>query len=437
MTIIYDPNHEAYRDEADMRHELARVHDICHGCRRCIDHCPSFPTLFDLLDAHEEPDALLLTPAQQDEVVDACFQCTSCVPACPYQPGVDAAAVDMPRLMLRAKAVQFDNGHVGTRPRPGVRVLGRTEGLGRLATRFPSVVNRLLSAAPGSRTRKLLTRISGLSAERRLPMFASQRFSTWFAERPRVHVRRPNAEVSVVPTCLVEYQVPEIGRDIVRVYERNGIECSLSSAQCCGAPLLHAGDVTGFAKVASENVAALAAEIRTGREVVVGQPTCAHVIRTSYVGAVDDGARDDARMVAAHTSDATDFLMQRHRSDGYVIDTDFGGRVPGRVAYHTSGHLRAVEDGVAGRDILKLTGARVRPIRRSSGCESIWDLRAGHDDVAADMGSRLGAEIERADSDVVAGDCHLSNVAIEEHTGRPVVHPLQLVARAYGIADDG
>ena len=30
--------------------ELERVFDICHGCRRCVNLCGAFPTLFDLVD---------------------------------------------------------------------------------------------------------------------------------------------------------------------------------------------------------------------------------------------------------------------------------------------------------------------------------------------------------------------------------------------------
>ena len=35
--------------------------------------------------------------------------------------------------------------------------------------------------------------------------------------------------------------------------------------------------------------------------------------------------------------------------------------------------------------------------------------------------------------EVVAGDCHLANTAITEQTGRVPIHPIQVVARAYGI----
>jgi hypothetical protein len=33
----------------------------------------------------------------------------------------------------------------------------------------------------------------------------------------------------------------------------------------------------------------------------------------------------------------------------------------------------------------------------------------------------------------VAGDCHLANGVITEQTGRVPLHPIQVIARAYGI----
>ena len=52
-TTTYDPNHPSYFDEGDLRAELERVYDLCHGCRLCFNLCPSFPTLFDLIDGHD------------------------------------------------------------------------------------------------------------------------------------------------------------------------------------------------------------------------------------------------------------------------------------------------------------------------------------------------------------------------------------------------
>jgi len=41
---------EDFYNEESLNAELERVYDICHGCRRCVSLCQSFPTLFDLVD---------------------------------------------------------------------------------------------------------------------------------------------------------------------------------------------------------------------------------------------------------------------------------------------------------------------------------------------------------------------------------------------------
>ena len=40
----------SFYDKQNLFTELERVYDICHGCRRCVSLCNSFPTLFDLVD---------------------------------------------------------------------------------------------------------------------------------------------------------------------------------------------------------------------------------------------------------------------------------------------------------------------------------------------------------------------------------------------------
>jgi ferredoxin len=69
MTTTYDPSHPKYFEEPDLRVELERVFDLCHGCRLCFNLCPSFPTLFSAIDARDG-DVGAMTAAQQDKVVD-------------------------------------------------------------------------------------------------------------------------------------------------------------------------------------------------------------------------------------------------------------------------------------------------------------------------------------------------------------------------------
>ncbi|NDE81196.1 MAG: hypothetical protein EB037_09835, partial [Actinobacteria bacterium] len=126
MTITYDPKHPKYLDEKDVRDELTRVYDLCHGCRLCFKFCTSFPTLFDFIDQHDDQDAGKLTVAQQDQVIDECFQCKLCYINCPYIPGQSEWELDFPRLMLRADAMRHANKQVSLRDRVTTNVMGRT-----------------------------------------------------------------------------------------------------------------------------------------------------------------------------------------------------------------------------------------------------------------------------------------------------------------------
>jgi Fe-S oxidoreductase len=85
MTTTYTPDDPAYLDEGDLRVELGRVFDLCHGCRLCFNLCPSFPTMFDFIDARDGAVGEM-TAAEQDQVVDECYQCKLCFVICPYTP---------------------------------------------------------------------------------------------------------------------------------------------------------------------------------------------------------------------------------------------------------------------------------------------------------------------------------------------------------------
>lgn len=431
MTTTYDPKDPNYLDEADVRGELTRVYDLCHGCRLCSEFCSSFPTLFEFIDRHDDQDAGRLTVAQQDQVIDECFQCKLCHVNCPYTPEVHVWAIDFPRLMLRADAMRHDTKQTSARDRLTTEFMGRTDLLGKVATAMEPLANKIVTAPSGSVVRKVVEKVTGVSSVRLLPPYAKQRFSTWFARRPKLRIDKRQGRVAVYPTCFVEYQRPDIGHDLVKVYERNGIECLLAEgAGCCGAPFLHGGDLAQFNKIAEKNVAALAKSVRKGLDIVVPQPTCGYVLKKDYVDYVGN---DDARLVAAHTFDSSEYLMRVHKGEGTSLDLEFDGDVPGTVTYHTPCHLKAQNIGLKSRDLIKLTGAKVKLVQQCSGVDGMWGLRAENTDISIPIAKKLGDEIRKAGGDVVAGDCNLANTAIAEQTGEDPLHPLQLIARAYGI----
>jgi Fe-S oxidoreductase len=444
MTVTHDPAHPMYLDQADVRNELSRVFDICNGCRQCVGLCTSFPTLFDFIGRHADHDAGRMTPFEQDQVVDQCFQCTLCSLDCPYVAEPDDASVDFPRSMLRAKAMQHAEGIDSTRGAATTRIVNRPDRLGKLATSTTPVIgsmvnriiNRIAGSPSGSSLRKLTAQATGVSPVRLLPPYAKQRFSTWFTHRSTTAVTAsgaptPRARVTVFPTCVVEYQEPDIGKDLVRVYEHNGIGCTISGAGCCGAPWLHSGDVEQFRKVAERNVRVLAAEIRAGADIVVPQPTCSSILKHDY--AVHN-AGPDAQLVAANTYDACEYLMRMHADTS--LDVEFPGECFPAVTYHAPCHLRAQKLGPTSSDLIALTGAEVTVVEQCSGTDGMWGLRAGNEDISIPIARQLGDRIDEAGGAVVAGDCHLANTAIGEQTGRTARHPLQIVARAYGFAEE-
>lgn len=448
MTTTYDPHDPAYLDEADVRHEMARVFDVCQGCRRCADLCVSFPTLFGILDGIDDREAGRMTPAEQDQVVAACYQCKLCHLECPYTPALHPLAIDFPGLMLRAEAMRREGGHQPVRQRLADRTMARTDAIGRLAGAATPVANRIVGAPSGSVVRKLLAAATGVSAVRLLAPYAAQRFSTWVKRRPAGEDAGRRGRVVVFPSCRVEYHDVQVGKDLVEVFEHNGIACSITRAGCCGAPWLHGGDVARFVAAANANVRTLAAEIRAGGEaVVVPEPTCGYALRREYVVYCDPDHRADAELVAAHTHAPAEHLMQVHAagSQGTEGDagtgaaglrTDFVGEVPAHITYHAPCHLRAQDVGLASCDLLELTGARVEVVRQCAATEGTWGLRAGNEHLAIPIAARLADRIARAGAGthgVVAGDCSRANAAITEQTGVAPVHPLSLLARAYGL----
>ena len=428
MTVTYDPKHPKYFDEADLRGELTRVYDLCHGCRMCFNLCPAFPSLFDMIDARDG-DVEGLTVAEQDRVVNECYDCKLCYVKCPYIPPHEWE-LDFPRLMLRARANRHQHSK---RIDITTQALSRLDLLGKVNTTVAPLVNKI-TQSPGSAARKVMEKVTGIASERLLPPYAKVRFSTWFKKRPTPKIETPQATVAMFPTCFVEYQNPAIGKDMVKVYERNGVECTLPEGEvCCGIPWLGGGDFDHFRKQASKNVEILAREVRAGRSIVVPQPTCAYVIKREYPEYLDT---PDAELVARNTFDVAEYLWRLHKGEGTSFDTNFPGEVPEAVTFHVACHTQAQNVGLKSRDVMNLTGTKTNIISKCSAIDGSWGYKAKNYELARKVAQPLAQAVERAGCDVVTGDCHLANFAITQETGKVPVHPIQMVARAYGIPEE-
>ena len=69
---LYDPNDPSYLDPTAARAERDRTFQVCSDCRICVRLCPSFRSLFEMIDANEDGahDVKVLTDKEHDRVVE-------------------------------------------------------------------------------------------------------------------------------------------------------------------------------------------------------------------------------------------------------------------------------------------------------------------------------------------------------------------------------
>jgi glycerol-3-phosphate dehydrogenase subunit C len=420
---LYDPSDPGWFSAPEIRAERDRTFHICTDCRVCVKLCPSFKSLFSMIDELGGSDhASELTDAQHKRVVDECYQCKLCYVICPYTPDQGQEwRIDFPQLMLRSLTAYGRDGQVSR----SARLLARTDEQGKVATALAPVVNATSKLKPA---RIVMEKVTGIGRDRLLPTFVKERFSTWFKRRP---VPARGEAVAMFPTCLVEYQEPAIGKALVGVLERNTYRCALPEGQvCCGMPWLDAGDVDKFREVAQKNVDALLPAVDAGMSVLVPQPTCAYTLKDEYPAFL---GTDEARRVAAATFDAAEFLVNRHRDES--LDTNFEGNTYEKIVWHAACHQRAQQMGPKSAQLMRLTGAEVEVVERCSAIDGTWGLRAENVEMARKIAKPLMDKVSASDAELVTGDCQLANVAMTEGTGKRPVHPLQVLARAYGIEE--
>jgi Fe-S oxidoreductase len=425
---LYDPQAPDFYDTAVARAERDRTFHICSDCRVCVKLCPSFKSLFAMIDdlgGTEHVDEL--SSDQHKRVVDECYQCKLCYVICPYTPDQQQEwRIDFPQLMLRSLAVQTHEGRTSR----SARLLARTDLQGAVATALAPVVNASAGVKPA---RVLMEKVTGIARDRLLPSFAKVRFSKWFrANTDAERGQGTRGKVALFPTCLVEYQEPLIGKSMVRVLEHNGFACDLPEGQvCCGMPWLDAGDTEKFREHAQRNVEALLPAVEAGRSIVVAQPTCAYTLKDEVPAFL---GTDAARKVADHTFEASEFLMNEHRNER--LDTEFAGTTYQTITWHAACHYRAQQMGPKSSQLMQLTGAKVQMVERCAAIDGTWGLRAENVEMAKRIAKPLMERVRESKADLVVGDCHLANVAITEDAGTRPVHPMQVMARAYGIEPD-
>jgi len=239
-------------------------------------------------------------------------------------------------------------------------------------------------------------------------------------------------KVALFYTCSVNFNDPEVGRACVRVLEKNRVEVQCPEQRCCGMPCLDGGDIDGAKKNAAANVAALNAWVARGYDIVVPGPTCSYMLKQEYPWLLGSEA---AREVALRTYDICEYLMRLH-GEG-KLDTRFAGGA-GKIAYQMPCHLRAQNIGYKSRDLMQLIpGARVQVFEKCAAIDGTWGLKRQYFDLSLKVAEPLLRGIEEVQADLTVSDCSLAGLQIRQGTGIKPLHPVQVLERAYGLAQDG
>jgi Fe-S oxidoreductase len=420
-----------FYEEAKLDKELERVFDICHGCRRCVNLCTAFPTLFDLVDASPTLEVDGVSKHDYGKVVDQCYLCDMCyMTKCPYVPP-HPWNVDFPHLMLRAKAVRFRKAGATLRD----KLLTSTDALGRLAT-IPVVVQFVNAANKTGLVRGVMEKTLGVHKERILPEYARETFRAGARANAAFPARDGNntpGKVAVFTTCYVNYNEPGIGHDLLKVLAHNEVPALLVEKEaCCGMPKLELGDLEAVARSKEANIPVLARLARAGHAILTPVPSCTLMFKQELPLMFPGDA--DVKAVADAMFDPFEYLVARHK-DG-LLKTDFK-RPLGKVSYHVPCHLRVQNMGQKTRELLEMIpGTRITTVERCAGHDGTWGVKAEYFENSMKIGRPVFRQMAEAGPDYVSSDCAIAGRHILQGMGEVKAqkqHPLTLIRMAYGL----
>lgn len=416
-----------YWDSRALDKELRRQYDVCNSCRLCFNLCPGFPKLFEHFDSDAvDTDPDKLTKAQVGEFVDLCYNCKLCFIKCPYTPP-HKFLIDIPKVVMRARAIEVKEEGLELRD----RMLASPDQIGPLASTFAPLIN---FANKNSLNRMLMEKTIGVHRDKILPNFHAQTFERWFRKNvsDASFTARTDLKVALFHTCVVNYNEPRIGKAAVRVLQKNGVEVEDPAGQrCCGMPYLDSGRVDLALDHFRDNVKLLLPYVRKGYDIVIPEPTCGMMLKKEYIDYLKGEEREQAIEISKRVYDLSEYLVKLN-SEGKLVK-DFSVKL-GKVAYHQPCHLKYQAIGSKTIEALRLAGAEVTFIDKGcSGHDGTWAMKKEYFDLSQKVARGLHRGVNESGADTVSTDCSLAGLQIEQGTGKKTIHPIEAIAKAYGI----
>lgn len=415
--------------------ELEQAARACNGCGACrsqsseVRMCPIFRFLpaeeasprakanlmRSVLSGQISPDTIQSQAFK--EVADLCVNCKMCRLECP-------AGVDIPKMMIEAKAAYV--AHDGLRF--GDWVLTRLDLFSSLGNYFSPLANWAIS---NRQMRWFLEKTLGLAQGRKLPRFAPRSFIRW-AHRRRLTrpPRRSGRKVLCFVDTFANYHDPALAEALVRILEHNGVPVYVPPGQTqSGMAMVSIGAVERAKRVARYNVSLLAESVRQGFTIVTTEPSAAVCLKQEYPAMLDD---DDTRLVADNTVEACTYLWNMHQEGQLQLDLK---PLRHTLAYHAPCHMIALGADLPGANLLRLIpGLIVQHIERGcSGMAGLYGLKRQNYRNSLRAGWPLISQLRDGQHHAGTTECSSCRIQMEQSTTKPTVHPLKILALAYGL----
>lgn len=390
--------------------------DNCLKCSLCNTVCP-------VLAVHPEyPGPKRLGPELErmrregifsdTEGVEYCLGCHRCDLVCPHQ-------VNVSEMIARAKAAHRKPLVRGLRDwwfaRPGL--------LGKLTTILPALSNFALSLKPA---RFLMSKLMRITPERQFPSYTRPDL------RSPASTGKERERVVFFPGCFIRYNRPELGRIVIDLLARNGLDAEVACTECCGVPAVANGNAAAARSAARANVRAMARQVDAGLRIVTACSSCGHMLKTAFGGILEDDTKfaAEAQKIAVSTYDLAELLQER--LDAGELNMNFRPTSL-RLAYHAPCHQKSQGTGRPWYNLLRLIpGVTVEDL--DAGCcgmSGTYGFKQEKYGISMEIGRELFARIDAVRPQLVATECATCQLQIEHGTSYKAIHPAEIMLQAY------
>ena len=412
----YEPV-EVFDDGMDLRPGA----DNCYKCTACDTSCPvaevddEFPG-----PKFQGPEQWRLKRKEDVEIDDSIMSCSNCMRcdnACP-------SSVPLSQMHNEARGEYVEN-QMDHRSREYIRnrILANYRTLAELGSKVPGLTNFVMG---NSLVQKINEKTLGITSEREFPEFASQTFREWWAERGGARIESDEKRIAYFHGCYSNYNTPEVGKALVRVFEEFGYEIAVPRQRCSGTPMFANGMLDDAERAANVNVPEFKDLIDEGYDVIASCTSCSMSLKQEYPELFQISGIDE---VSNHTYEALEYLR---------IYEDVQGALEGKsvdypdLAYHAPCHARNQGlDRQAVELFREVDGFEIEDVGSScSGISGTYGWKAEKYEKSMKIGEDMFDHMHHAKGSVGMTECPTCSMQMEHGSGYEIRHPLQLLEEA-------